>query len=108
MSKSLVVLALAGAALFAVCSSALANPPSGAIFTTTVNGDEVNFNHYASKPDVYLDGGPGPGAPQTAAGLDDGTYVFQVTDPSGRCCSPPIRRGAASSRCRPGSSPGSS
>jgi hypothetical protein len=33
---------------------------------------------------VYLDGGPGPGAPQTAAGLDDGVYVFQVTDPSGK------------------------
>jgi hypothetical protein len=84
MSKRWVVLALAGAALFAVTSVALAKPPSGAIFTTTVNGDEVNFNHYASKPDVYLDGGPGEGAPQTAAGLDDGTYVFQVTDPSGK------------------------
>jgi hypothetical protein len=84
MSKRWVVLALAGAALFAVTSVALAKPPSGAIFTTTVNGSEVNFNHYPSKPDVYLDGGPGPGAPQTAAGLDDGTYVFQVTDPSGK------------------------
>jgi len=31
-----------------------------------------------------LDGGPGPGAPQTAAGLDNATYVFQVTDPSGK------------------------
>src|SRR5262249_26087715 len=58
--------------------------PSGAIFTTTVNGSEVNFNQYPSKPDVYLDGGPGPGAPQTAAGLDDGTYVFQVTNPNGK------------------------
>ena len=44
----------------------------------------MNFNHYDSKQDVYLDGGPGPGAPATAAGLDDGTYVFQVTDPSGK------------------------
>jgi hypothetical protein len=34
--------------------------------------------------DVYLDGGPGVGVPQGAAGLDDGTYVFQVTDPSGK------------------------
>ena len=65
-------------------SAARANPPSGAIFTTTVNGDEVNFNQYADKHDVYLDGGPGPGAPQTAAALDDGRYVFQVTDPSGK------------------------
>jgi hypothetical protein len=58
--------------------------PSGAIFTTVANGTEVNFNSYPSKDAVYLDGGPGPGAPQTAAGLDDGTYVFQVTDPSGK------------------------
>ena len=63
---------------------ASADAPSGAIFTTVADGSEVNFNHYASKEDVYLDGGPGPGAPQDAAGLDDGTYVFQVTDPSGK------------------------
>src|SRR5688572_8910938 len=59
-------------------------PPSGAIFTTVADGSEVNFNIYPSKEDVYLDGGPGPGAPQGAAGLDDDTYVFQVTDPSGK------------------------
>jgi hypothetical protein len=63
---------------------ALAHAPSGAIFTTVANGTEVNFNIYPAKEDVYLDGGPGPGAPQGAAGLDDGTYVFQVTDPSGK------------------------
>ena len=63
---------------------AMAHSPSGAIFTTVFNGSEVNFNIYAAKVDVYLDGGPGLGAPQTAAGLDDGTYVFQVTEPSGR------------------------
>ena len=58
--------------------------PTGAIFTTDVDGHEVNLNHFENKEDVYLDGGPGPGAPQGAAGLDDGTYVFQVTDPSGK------------------------
>jgi len=63
---------------------AWASAPSGAIFTTVVDGSEVNYNQYAAKEDVYLDGGPGPGAPATAAGLDDGTYVFQVTDPSGK------------------------
>src|SRR6266699_877703 len=57
---------------------------SGAIFTTTANGGAVNFNIYPSKEAVYLDGGPPPNAPQTAAGLPDGTYVFQVTDPSGK------------------------
>ncbi len=61
-----------------------ASAPSGAIFTTVVDGSEVNANLYPSKDAVYLDGGPGPGAPQTAAGLDDGRYVFQVTDPSGK------------------------
>jgi hypothetical protein len=63
---------------------AFAHAPSGAIFTTVADGTEVNLNQYPSKEAVYLDGGPGPGAPQTAAGLDDGTYVFQVTDPSGK------------------------
>ena len=57
---------------------------SGAIFTTVADGSEVNYNIYQAKEDVYLDGGPGPGAPQGAAGLDDGRYVFQVTDPSGK------------------------
>jgi len=61
-----------------------ASAPSGAIFTTVSDGSEVNYNIYSAKEDVYLDGGPGPGAPQGAAGLDDGVYVYQVTDPSGK------------------------
>jgi len=56
----------------------------GAIFTTTVNGSRVNANIYETKEDVYLDGGPGLNAPQGAAGLPDGDYYFQVTDPSGK------------------------
>ena len=56
---------------------------SGAIFTTVVDGSLVNANHYQSKCAVYLNGGPGPNAPATAAGLPDGDYYFQVTDPSG-------------------------
>jgi hypothetical protein len=61
-----------------------AHAPSGAIFTTVSDGTEVNYNIYQAKEEVYLDGGPGPGAPQGAAGLDNGVYVFQVTDPSGK------------------------
>jgi hypothetical protein len=57
---------------------------SGAIFTTNETGTEVNANIYPAKDDVYLDGGPGIGAPITAAGLGAGTWVFQVTDPSGK------------------------
>ena len=79
-----IVLALLVLASLALAPISAAHAPSGAIFTTLPDGSEVNFNHFASKQDVYLDGGPGPGAPQTAAGLDDGTYVFQITDPSGK------------------------
>ncbi len=57
---------------------------SGAIFTTTSDGSVVNANQYASKCDVYLNGGPGRNAPAHAAALPAGDYFFQVTDPSGQ------------------------
>jgi len=56
---------------------------SGAIFTTLSDGSSVNANQYSSSCSVYLDGGPGPHAPAKAAGLPDGDYYFQVTNPSG-------------------------
>jgi hypothetical protein len=65
-------------------SMAQGGPVTGAIFTTLANGSTVNSNHFDSKCAVYLDGGPGPNAPAGAAGLPDGDYYFQVTDPSGR------------------------
>jgi hypothetical protein len=83
MKKYMLGLATACFAALALATLA-AHQSSGAIFTTTATGDEVNANIYDAKEDVYLDGGPGPGAPQGAAGLDDGRYVFQVTDPSGK------------------------
>lgn len=53
---------------------------TGAIFTTDNTCSGVNFNIYENKGDVYLNGGPAhPGA----AGLPDGYYYCQVTDPSG-------------------------
>lgn len=65
-----------------------AGPPvSGAIFTTDITGGVVNQNQYSTKcgpTGVYLNGGPGPNAPPTAAGLPNGDYYFQVTDPSGK------------------------
>jgi len=82
--KQTLVGAVVGAVFLGLTSLAIAHAPSGAIFTTLADGSEVNFNQFPSKEAVYLDGGPGPGAPQSAAGLDDGTYVFQVTDPSGK------------------------
>jgi hypothetical protein len=57
---------------------------SGAIFTTDKYSNFVNANVYDSVEDVYLSGGPRPNAPCTAAGLPDGEYFFQVTDPSGK------------------------
>jgi hypothetical protein len=58
---------------------------SGAIFTTTPDGGIVNENvHYEGRQEVYLDGGPPPNAPAKAAGLDEGFYVFQITDPPGK------------------------
>jgi hypothetical protein len=54
---------------------------SGAIYTTTKDGTAVNANVYGSTADVYLSGGP---QNLNAKGLPDGTYYFQVTDPSGK------------------------
>ena len=52
---------------------------SFAIYTTDVNGDAVNQNHYASKPEVYLNGGPSKGV-----GLTAGTKLYyQVREPDG-------------------------
>jgi hypothetical protein len=64
-------------------SAAMAQKVSGAIFTTNANSEYVNANVYDYAHDVYLNGGPRPNAPCTAAGLPDGDYYFQVTDPSG-------------------------
>src|SRR5689334_23519675 len=82
MSFERSIMAASIALIASVFTAAAATP--GAIFTTVADGSEVNYNIYPSKDAVYLDGGPGSGAPQTAAGLDNGRYVFQVTDPSGK------------------------
>ena len=75
--------ALATVLLLAGVSSLTAGL-TGAIFTTDSTGTVVNGNQYDSPCSVYLDGGPGPNAPAHAAGLPDGYYYFQVTDPSGQ------------------------
>jgi hypothetical protein len=69
-----------GSAAFATILS----PITGAVFTSQASGTEVNGNIYASKDDVYLNGGPGAHARPGAAGLPDATYVFMVTDPSSK------------------------
>ncbi len=78
---------IVAASTFVACSGAeggedigsVEQAVSGATFTTTRDGDVVNENvHYASKRDVYLNGGP------AGAGLAPGNYYFQVTDPGGK------------------------
>jgi hypothetical protein len=64
--------------LFGASSSA--QQFGGAIFTTDAAGTTVNGNIYADVTSVYLNGGP---QNTKSAGLPDGTYFFQVTDPSG-------------------------
>jgi hypothetical protein len=67
-------------ALFIYVNTTLAGL-SGAIYTTTKDGTVVNKNIYGSTEDVYLSGGA---QNLNASGLPDGTYYFQVTDPSGK------------------------
>lgn len=57
-----------------------AEPITGAIFTTESACDGTNVNIFQTKEDVYLDGGP---AHEGAAGLPDGSYYVQVTEPGG-------------------------
>ena len=86
--KSLRYIALAAAIVGLSGALANAGPLPGAIFTTNADGSIVNGNtKYLSKcglTGVWLDGGPPVNAPSTAAGLPDGEYYFQVTDPSGK------------------------
>jgi hypothetical protein len=80
-------IALAAFALLTLAAtSALMANFAGAIFTTNSVCDGTDLNIYASKADVYVDGGP---AHEGAAGLPndadtpDGGYYVQVTTPSG-------------------------
>src|SRR5258708_4355148 len=59
---------------------AMAGQFTGSINSTLGTGTVVNLNQFASKDLVYLNGGP---QNMQSMGLPDGTYYFQVTDPSG-------------------------
>jgi len=56
-------------------------PATGAIWTTDPDGGRVNGNLYDKAKDVHLAGGPHK---KGTAGLPDGNYYFQVTDPAGK------------------------
>lgn len=80
--RLLIALGVMATACAVTVSPASADPPvSGAVFTTDSGCSGVDLNIYAAKTDVYLDGGP---AKLGAAGLPDGNYWVQVTDPSGQ------------------------
>jgi len=74
------VLVIVGAIFATTAGVASAEPVSGAVFTTDSACSGTDLNLYGAKSDVYLDGGP---AHSGAAGLPDGSYYVQVTDPSG-------------------------
>jgi len=80
--RGLAMALVAFAGFFLMPSSLRGDKPiTGAIFTTDSTCTEVNVNIYDHKADVYIDGGPDhPGS----AGLPDGSYCVQVTDPSGQ------------------------
>jgi hypothetical protein len=83
-SRSLLtlVLALAMAVPFltSIRSTRADAPLTGAIFTTNGACTGRNVNIFASKDDVYVDGGP---AHTGAAGLPPGSYCIRVTAPDG-------------------------
>lgn len=79
INKNVVVGFIAGAILLlGVGKAALA--VTGAVFTTDSLCNGTNVNLFSSKDAVYLDGGPKHGG---AAGLTDGSYYVEVTEPNG-------------------------
>jgi hypothetical protein len=71
---------IVAAVLLLTTTSYMAAPNTGAIFTTDVSCNGTNINIFISKSDVFIDGGP---AHEGAAGLPDGFYYIQVTEPGG-------------------------
>jgi hypothetical protein len=57
------------------------DPVTGAVWTSDPYGEQVNGNLYTNARKVYLAGGPHK---EGAAGLPDGIYYFQITDPPGK------------------------
>jgi hypothetical protein len=68
------------AAVLLLTTTSYMAPNAGAIFTTNSSCNGTNINIFTSKSDIYIDGGP---AHEGAAGLADGFYYIQVTEPGG-------------------------
>ncbi len=76
-----ILLSLTGALLLNSRAGLDIGPVTGAIWTTDPHGERVNGNLYINPRRVHLAGGPHR---KGAAGLPDGVYYFQVTDPAGK------------------------
>jgi hypothetical protein len=76
----LIISIFIAAVLVLATTSHMAAPLPGAIFTTDSTCNGANVNIFTSKSDVFIDGGP---AHEGAAGLPDGYYYIQVTEPGG-------------------------
>jgi len=74
------LLSLSSVFLLAFETTVSIDSVTGAIWTTDPDGKRVNGNLYTNPKNVYLAGGPHK---KGAAGLPDGVYCFQVTDPAG-------------------------
>lgn len=79
MKRSLVMLIAIASLMFSGIAYA-APPLPGAIFTTDSSCSGINLNIFTDKDAVYLNGGP---THLGAAGLTDGAYYVQVTEPNG-------------------------
>jgi hypothetical protein len=77
----MLLLSMTGTFLLASQTALGLDSVTGAIWTTDNRGEQVNGNLFASAQKVYLCGGPHK---EGSAGLPDGRYYFQVTDPPGK------------------------
>lgn len=80
LRTAILSLALVAGLLFPLALPAAAAGMSGAIFTTNDLCNGTNVNIFGSQADVCLNGGP---MKEGAAGLPDGSYYVQVTEPDG-------------------------
>jgi len=72
---------LGALALLVALAPVAAAQYSGSVYTTDSKAAVENV--FGKPRDVYMAGGPGPNAGCSGSGLPDGSYYFQVTDPSG-------------------------
>ncbi len=81
IALTIMLLSLAGAMVFTPRVAVGTVQVTGAVWTSDPKGERVNGNLYTNARKAYLAGGPHK---EGAAGLPDGIYYFQVTDPAGK------------------------